>query len=388
MSSRQLGALLTSRTSEPARSESQWNELVASAVRERVAAALAHVVLEDDDVPENARRELASALYNTGACNLLLYRELARVLEESATHDETSAPILLKGGALASTVYADIALRPMSDLDLLIRRDELPAWKDCLSRLGYQPASPEMAKGLAEAVHYQLAYRGGPDGDVVIELHWNLVAGDADWRAPDVDWFWHQSVPWPGIEDLGCPGTLQLTPLANVLYLSAHAMLQHGGARARLVWLYDIHLVVERSADSIDWRHVIDQARDFRWDAAVARALERCHELFGTVVPETVVDELSRGASAEASAHVQAKANIEASRASLVWREFLCLRATGRLQLLVAILFPTPAYMKWRYPNAGAVWPLAYPYRWGGVALEGTAHAFRVLTTALSFVSL
>ncbi len=388
MSSRQLGALLTSRTSGPVRSASQWNELVASAVRERVAAALAHVVLEDDDVPDNARRELARALYNTGACNLLLYRELARVLEESATDDGTTAPILLKGAALASTVYEDIALRPMCDLDLLIRRAELPAWKDCLHRLGYEPSSPEMAKGLAEAVHYQLAYRGGPDGDVVIELHWNLVAGDADWRAPDVDWFWRQSEPWPGIEDLGCPGALQLTPLANVLYLSAHAMLQHGGARARLVWLYDIHQVVARSADAMNWQDVIDKARAFRWDAAVARALERCHELFKTVVPESVVDELRRSACPEAEAHVHAKANIEPSRAALVWREFLCLQPAGRLRLLLAILFPAPAYMKWRYPNAGAAWPLAYLYRWGGVAREGTAYALRVLTTALSFVSL
>ncbi|GMR24192.1 MAG: hypothetical protein BMS9Abin37_2708 [Acidobacteriota bacterium] len=385
---RQLGALLTSRTSEPARSESQWNELVASAVRERVAAVLAHVVLDDDDVPPNARRELARELYNTGACNVLLYRELARVLEANRTNNATTAPILLKGGALASTVYDDIALRPMSDLDLLIRRVELPAWKDCLVRLGYEPVSPEMAKGLAQAVHYQLAYRGGLDGDVVIELHWNLVAGDFDWRAPDVDWFWRQTEPWPGIEDLGCPAALQLTPLASVLYLSAHAMLQHGGARARLLWLYDIHLLFARSADAIDWQDVIDRARDFRWDAAVARALERCHELFGTVVPETLVDELSQGASPEAEGHVHGKAEMEASRAALVWREFLCLRTTGRLRLLMAILFPAPAYMKWRYPRAGAAWPLAYVYRWGVVAREGTAHAFRVLTTALSFVSL
>lgn len=388
MSSRQLGDLLTSRTSGPARSESQWSELVASAIRERVAAVLAQVVSERDDVPENARQELAGARYHTGACNLLLYRELARVLEPSGIHDGTTPPILLKGGALASTVYEDITLRPMSDLDLLIRRAELEAWKARLVRLGYEPVSPEMARGIAEAVHYQLAYRGGAGGDVVIELHWNLVAGNADWRAPDVDWFWRQSEPWPGIEELNCTGALQLTPLANVLYLSAHAMLQHGGARARLVWLYDIHQVVTRSADSIDWQDVIAKAGDFRWDAAVARALARCQELFGTVVPETIVDELGRGASVEASAHVQAKASVESSRAALVWREFLCLRATGRLRLLLAILFPTPAYMKWRYPNAHAVWPLAYLYRWGGVAREGIAHAFRVLTSALSFVFL
>ena len=71
-----------------------------------------------------------------------------------------------------------------------------------------------------------------------------------------------------------------------------------------------------------------------------------------------------------------------------MWREFLCLDTTGRLRLLLAILFPAPAYVKWRYPNAGTMWPLAYVYRWGVVAREGTAYALRVLTTALSFVPL
>ena len=89
MSSQVLGALLTSRTPV---STQEWNELVASAVRERVAAALARVVEDDDNVPATTRRELAHELYNTGACNILLYRELARVLEANQTNRERRQP--------------------------------------------------------------------------------------------------------------------------------------------------------------------------------------------------------------------------------------------------------------------------------------------------------
>ena len=72
---------------------------------ERVAAALARVVEDDDNVPTTARRALERELYNTGACNILLYRELARVLQANKTNGRTTAPIVLKGGALASTLY-------------------------------------------------------------------------------------------------------------------------------------------------------------------------------------------------------------------------------------------------------------------------------------------
>lgn len=394
MSSEVLGALLTSRSAPSTRSLAEWKTLVDSAVHERVAAALAQAVRDDENVPTVVRQELNRELYNTGACNVLLYRELARVLEassERAEQAQKAPPIVLKGGALATTIYDDIALRPMSDLDLLVRKTDLASWKDCLVQLGYQMVSPEMASGLAEAVHYQLAFRSGPKDDsstVVIELHWNLVGGDADWRAPDVDWFWQQTESWPGIEDMDCAPALQLTPLASILYLSAHAMLQHGGARTRLLWLYDIHQLIEQSRDVIDWQQVVAKAHEFQWDAAVAHALERCRELFGTSVPESVATELTTASTVAARAHVRNKAHVETSRAELVWRELLCLDAAARVRLVLAILFPSPDYVRWRYPRAGALWPCAYVYRWGVVAREGAAHAMRVLTTALSFVSL
>lgn len=392
MSSRQLGALLAPRTplsTAVVASPRDWDVLVASAVRERVAGALSSAVRDNADVPANARQELARELYRTGAFNVLLYRELARVLRANPT---TSSPVVLKGGALAATVYDDIAHRPMSDLDLLVRRDDIAAWRDCLLQLDYELVSPEMAGGLAETLHYQLAFRGGPHRDVVIELHWNLVAGEGDWRTPDVGWFWQQTRDWPGVVDLSCPPALQLTTLAAILYGCAHAMLQHGDARTRLVWLLDIHRLVttrpEASASGLDWRELVEQAQRFRWDAAVARALEQCVELFATPVPAPILAELNRSASSRSLAHVVDKARVESSRAELVLRELGCLDASSRRHLLRAILLPTPEYVKWRYPRAGSLWPLAYLYRWGVVACEGLAHAVRVLTRALSFVFL
>lgn len=392
MSPRQLGALLATRPPpQEALPETpdEWNELVQAAVRERVAGALSSALADEACAPDAARHVLARELYRTSAFNVLLYRELARVLRANPT---ATPPVILKGGALATTVYDDIAHRPMSDLDLLVQREDLSTWRDRLLELGYELVSPEMADGLGETIHYQIALRGGEHREVVIELHWSLVAGDGDWRAPDVDWFWQQTRPWPGLEDLSCPAALQLTPLASILYLSAHAMLQHGDARSRLIWLLDIHRVIERTGEDLDWDAVVEHACECRWDAAVARALERSVEYFGTPVPQSAIAALSNASATSPAqptrAHVLDKANVEASRAELVLRELGCLNASSKRRLVRAILLPTPQYVKWRYPRAGSLWPLAYIYRWGVVAYEGLAHAGRVLTRALSFVFL
>ena len=64
----------------------------------------------------------------------------------------------------------------------------------------------------------------------------------------------------------------------------------------------------------------------------------------------------------------------------MVWAEMACLKPAHRLQLALAILFPRPAYVKWRYPEARRVWPLCYPYRWGVVLCEAVGALLRSLS--------
>jgi len=103
--------------------------------------------------------------------------------------------VILKGAALATTIYPNPALRPLSDIDLLIPRQHLEPAVQALKSLGYREPYPEMAPELNRAIHYHTHLRGGPQQSVAVELHWNLVAGDTDWRTPSLDWFWTQTEP-------------------------------------------------------------------------------------------------------------------------------------------------------------------------------------------------
>src|SRR3989304_6451529 len=77
----------------------------------------------------------------------------------------------------------------------------------------------------------------------------------------------------------------QLDPTAHLLYLSAHAMLQHGGASARMIWFYDIHLLLSRWGGRVRWSEALEQARVLQWDAALAAALGRSRPLLRTDPP-------------------------------------------------------------------------------------------------------
>jgi hypothetical protein len=78
--------------------------------------------------------------------------------------------ILLKGGDVAFRLYDSPHLRPMTDVDVLVRMDELPRIVDRLAAHGFRAHYSRLT-------HFS---RGNPDlafdfGDVTVEIHHSLV---------------------------------------------------------------------------------------------------------------------------------------------------------------------------------------------------------------------
>lgn len=361
--------------------EVQWEALAGASRDERLAPLLYYTFQESGwppTAPPSFRLALRQAYYSTGGTNLMLYEELARVLEVLAPHPV----IVLKGASLASTLYPNIALRPMCDVDLLLGRDHIESSVAALRRLGYRETSPEMSAGLSDRVHYHVALHGGPGGKAAFELHWRLVAGEADWRSPRTEWFWSEAEDWR----LGSPGSrplraLQLKPTANLLYLAAHSALQHGAAQARLGWIHDVHCLVRARGQEIDWKRLRDKSREFRWTPALAVTLESAQMFFGTPLPERYLSSLDEVRDRPAERLVESMASPWPSRGFGVWLELRSLDGRGRLRLARAILWPSPEYIRWRYsPRPRWLWPLCYPYRWAMVLKEALRTLARLAT--------
>ncbi len=127
-----------------------WDILLQVAHGEALAPLLYEIVRDQDLVPSAIEQELRHAYHQNACRNTLLLDELGNVLRHLAV--EGVKVILLKGAALAELVYGNIAVRPMSDLDLLIRLQDLPparmrcgAWQAAsrLGDLGLQHDRPE-----------------------------------------------------------------------------------------------------------------------------------------------------------------------------------------------------------------------------------------------------
>ena len=74
-------------------------------------------------LPEPVREKMKRIYFLSAARNARIYHELLIVLR--ALNDKDIQVILLKGAHLADSVYGNIALRPMADVDLLARSGDL-----------------------------------------------------------------------------------------------------------------------------------------------------------------------------------------------------------------------------------------------------------------------
>ncbi len=382
---RHLGLLLTGRADHrfsSTFSPDDWSGLTETARREGVAPLLYHALectAWPSGTPDSVRRQLRTDYLKAGGSNLLIYRELARILTaiyRESSKERQPTVVLLKGAALATTLYPELALRPMTDVDLLLPRDAIDRSERAVRSLGYREIGPEMSPGFSREVRFQVALKGGPRGYVIAELHWRLVGGEGDWRSPKLDWFWSQTEPWEMTGE-SCPSEFpaarQLSPTAHLLYLAAHLMLQHGGASARLLWLYDLHLMMTQCGGRLDWAELCLRASEFRWAAALRAALDRSQDIFDTPIPEGVLDALARDSDLEARALVVSKSDPGRTRATGMWYYLRSLDWPRRRRLLASVLWPTPEYLRWRYrPRPKWLWPFCYPYRWGSFAVDCT----------------
>ena len=143
--------------------------------------------------------------------------------------------LVLKGTALAYDLYAEPELRPRSDTDLLIARDDLPKVRDAMLALGFDetPSSGD-EHGLRQAVFTR-------EPGMVYDVHWsatNVPAFDAVLRYDELR---RRSLPLPRLS----PHARGLSYVDALLLACIHRVAHHHDSD-RLIWLVDIDLLRRR----------------------------------------------------------------------------------------------------------------------------------------------
>jgi len=212
--------------------------------------------------------------------NVMRHRDFAIVAK--ALHARGVEVLALKGIHLASVVYRDLAVRPMRDLDLLVRAEDLQRAGEALESIGYAPSRSYTTTGgvTPYAVNHHLP-QFTKSGATLVEIHWHIIPPSFDQRI-DIREMWERSQT---IRIAG-ENVRVFAPEDLLLHLAVHATYSHACDLSAQAWC-DIAETIRRH--EISWPDVVERAIRWRCSRGTYLALRMSRDLLAAPVPDDVL---------------------------------------------------------------------------------------------------
>lgn len=220
--------------------------------------------------------------------NTLMFEEFQGVLD--AFERRRIPVILLRGYALVHWIYHDPGLRPMDDVDILIKKDDLPAAQDILTHLGFHtyPAYPLLysKKELTIDVHLDVAglsriparrYGFNEEPERWFE-RCRSFSFTSHGKARPADAFAYQYA-------------FLLEPCDFIISSAVHLVKHSFG---RLIWFVDIKEIVEKEKDCFDWNRLSDRTAALGVQKSLYYPIEYIKTLYGISVPQPFWEDLGK----------------------------------------------------------------------------------------------
>jgi hypothetical protein len=297
--------------------------------------------------------ELARELRVAAAFDLRSGQTIGRLLQAFATAGVDA--LLMKGAGLAHTVYSASYLRARVDTDVLIEEIALDRAERVLINEGWHRPTDRHAELTAAQRHYTRSSAHGVFDH--IDLHWRITDPLIFAGAFSFVELRSRAIP---VAALG-PHARTLG-VADALLLACVHRVAHHHDDIQLLWLWDIHLLIQRASRE-DRDAFLALAERERMCAVCCRGVELSVECFATPGAGGLADALRQGAAARAEPSARF---IRDSRLVTVLRSDLS-AIDGwprRVAFVAEHLFPSRAYMRSRYPACPSLLlPFAYGYR-------------------------
>jgi hypothetical protein len=261
-----------------------WRRIVEKAVQYGVAPLLysnLKQVPNNTQVPVEIMEQLKGSYLWHAVKNNNIYHKISEITE---TFSQEMIPvIILKGAALAWLCYKDVALRPMRDLDLLVRRKDLDAADQLLRKLGYVPGKFPHSEEWYRAYHHHLAPYFSGDGSLILELHHHIICPTASLDIPIED-FWQRARS----TQITSLRVLIFAPEDLLIHTCLHLSHDNHFLRA-LIGLRDVAEIVTYYKEEIDWDKLLRKAQTYEIQKHLYYALWMSQNILEAEVPNEIL---------------------------------------------------------------------------------------------------
>lgn len=230
-------------------------------------------------IPEKVKEQLENYFHNNARHNLLLTGELLKLLAMFDAHEIDAIPY--KGPVFAASVYGNVALRQIRDLDILVHKRDVMRIKKLLVSHGYTPimhmTGAQEAHYLKNSCEYIFL---SDNGRVCLEIHWDIFPK-----------FFSISFNY---ENLKKPLKQVILSGTVVLSFQPEDLIQifciHGAKHfwERFEWICGISELI-RGQQDMDWEWALKQGRECGIERILYLGLYLASEMLQAKVPPDVL---------------------------------------------------------------------------------------------------
>lgn len=274
-----------------------WDYIIQEASKEGIASLLFYNLRrfpEGGFVPSKINQGLEQEYTKTAFRNVIFLQELGEILK--VFKEANISAIVLKGGFLIENVYKDLGLRPMSDLDLLVKKEDLINIYHNLNRLGYDSSfslksMEDFQNSPFSSYLNSIVYTKKENIRLCLNLHWHLANSIFPLYLGtkiNIDKIWQEARPCKGVSSNEWLNHHMLTmaPHHLLIHLSEHAF-RH--CFEWHIWLVDIAEVIRVYQDELDWDKFVSDTLRFKLNVPVFYSLYLASHKLGADIPEDIL---------------------------------------------------------------------------------------------------
>jgi len=274
---------------------------------------------------------LQAAIMNLSvtAQNIVLLDALGRVIQ--ALREAGVAPLVLKGAALAETVYPSISMRPMADVDILVHEKEIDTVKACVTALGYVPSENKdcsFCRNTRIPVHLDVHYK-----------IWYLT--DEEFKS-----LWDDSQ----LISIAQTKARTIPPDETLIYTAAHAAIQHGILGP--VALEDVNRICSFYQHELAWDKIVKKIKKYNLHVPIYCVLSAAKLFKETPIPDEALDALKPSCLRERVEEKIYQSILHSPPAVNVGHLLKMLSRKGihgKIRFIIEAMFPSRAFIARRY---------------------------------------
>ena len=264
-----------------------WDSVVKNSIDRGIAPLLYQklpLLSNKCEIPQTIQSKLQQAYYKTFSRSALLYEHFRKVAEAFALQ---GIPVIaLKGIYLSESLYQDIGLRQMSDIDLLVKPTDASACFEILLGLGFKQENDiesDFEKKL-EVVHYTPMVLNG----VTIEIHIKLHQNNERYCLPVAD-LWSNAIPVV----INNSSVYSLNRNDLLIYLCIHLDRHFHQGHVQFTCFNDITNLLDQLDDKFDWVGFRTTCRQYNCEKIVFKWFVLVNKYMNAPLPAEIIEEYS-----------------------------------------------------------------------------------------------